>query len=82
VVVIGTAMLSGEPVPIKVPPQLPVYQVKVPVPVALRDMFPVVLLHIVVLSEVTLVGVLGNVFTVTTTFPQAEDVQPVTTLLT
>jgi hypothetical protein len=58
VVVVGTAMVSGVPVPTKVPPQLPLYQVKVPPdpPVAVSTILPVVLLHIVCLSALAEAG--------------------------
>jgi hypothetical protein len=84
-VVVGAAIVNGEPVPIAEPvPQPPLYQVKVPPepPVELSTILPPVLLHIIALSEVTLVGVVGSVFTVTTTLVQAEAVQPAISPLT
>ena len=76
-VAVGTAKVNGEPVPTRVPPQLPVYQVRVPVPpLAVRTMFPVELLHIVALSADTEVGMVGKVFTVTTVLAHREEVHP------
>ena len=83
-VTVGTANVKGEPVPTSVPPQLPVYQVIVPPvpPLAVRTIFPVELLHIVALSTDTVVGTVGCVLTVTTTFAHAAEVQLPASLLT
>ena len=83
--VVGTAKVNGEPVPTSVPPQLPVYQVRVPPvpPLAVSTIFPVELLHIVGLSTDMVVGTVVSVFTVTTVLIHADaGVQPATSLLT
>jgi hypothetical protein len=51
-------MVSGVPVPTKVPPQVPLYQVSVPPdpPVAERITLPPALLQIIVLSAEAEVG--------------------------
>ena len=84
VVVVGTAIVSGVPVPTRVLPQLPLYQVNVPPepPTEVSMILPVVLLHIVCLSADAEVGCKVTGFTVTTVLIQAVDAQPATSFLT
>jgi hypothetical protein len=77
VVTVGAGIVNNIPDPIEVPPQLTVYQFKVPPdpPIAVNVILPPALEQKLFLSTVAEVGATGAVLTVTTTLAQVDGVQ-------
>ena len=75
---VGAAIDNGVPEPIEVPPQLTVYQFKVPPdpPVAVSIMLPPVLLHIVGVFAEAEAGLVGTGVTLIVVVTQLELPQP------